>query len=89
MNGNKLKPKSLNSNPFFMSTRPNWTRFWILRANQIHLNPKIEPKIGLNPKKWVKFSSTNLPDLAPTYLLLPLGKWGSKWGDFYWAMWCV
>ena len=26
---------------------------------------------------------------APTYLLLPLGKWGSKWDDFYWAMGCV
>ena len=26
---------------------------------------------------------------APTYLLLPLGKWGSKWGDFHWAMGCV
>ena len=24
-----------------------------------------------------------LPILAPTYLLLPLGKWGSKWGDFH------
>ena len=23
---------------------------------------------------------------APTYLLHPLGKWGSKWGDFHWAM---
>ena len=26
---------------------------------------------------------------APTYLLLPLGNWGSKWGDFHWAMGCV
>ena len=26
---------------------------------------------------------------APTYLLLPLGKWGLKWGDFHWAMGCV
>ena len=26
---------------------------------------------------------------APMYLLLPLGKWGSKWGDFYWGMGCV
>ena len=26
---------------------------------------------------------------APTYLLLPLGKRGSKWGDFHWAMGCV
>ena len=25
-------------------------------------------------------------NIAPTYLLLPLGKWGSKWGDFHWAM---
>ena len=24
--------------------------------------------------------------MAPTYLLLPLGKWGLKWGDFHWAM---
>ena len=24
--------------------------------------------------------------LAPMYLLLPLRKWGSKWGDFHWAM---
>ena len=24
--------------------------------------------------------------MAPTYLLLPLGKRGSKWGDFHWAM---
>ena len=27
--------------------------------------------------------------IAPTYLLLPLGKRGSKWGDFHWAMGCV
>ena len=26
---------------------------------------------------------------APTYLLLPLGIWGSKWGDLHWAMGCV
>ena len=30
-----------------------------------------------------------LIDLVPTYLLLPLGKWGSKSGDFHWAMVCV
>ena len=29
------------------------------------------------------------PNHAPTYLLLPLGKRGSKWGDFHWAMGCV
>ena len=29
------------------------------------------------------------PDIAPTYLLLPLGKRGLKWGDFHWAMGCV
>ena len=23
---------------------------------------------------------------GPMYLLLTLGKWGSKWGDFHWAM---
>ena len=23
---------------------------------------------------------------APAYLLLPLGKWGLKWGDFHWAI---
>ena len=28
-------------------------------------------------------------DTAPTYLLLQLGKRGSKWGDFHWAMGCV
>ena len=26
-----------------------------------------------------------IADSAPTYLLLPLGKWGSKWGDFHWV----
>ena len=26
---------------------------------------------------------------GPMYLLLTLGKWGSKWGDFHWAMGCV
>ena len=26
---------------------------------------------------------------ASTYLLLPLGKWGSKKGDFHWAVGCV
>ena len=26
---------------------------------------------------------------AQTYLLLPLGKWDSKWDDFYWPMGCV
>jgi hypothetical protein len=62
MNGNKLKTKSPNLNPFFMSTRPKWTRFWILRANPTHLNPKIGPKIGLNPKKRVGFGNTNVPD---------------------------
>ena len=30
-----------------------------------------------------------LNNLAPTFLLLPLGKWGSKWGDFHWATGCV
>ena len=50
--------------PFFMSTRPNWTRFWILRANLTRLNPKIGPKIGLNPKRWVGFGRTNVPDLV-------------------------
>ena len=25
-------------------------------------------------------------EFAPTYLLLPLGKWGSKWCDFHLAM---
>ena len=30
-----------------------------------------------------------ITDGAPTYLLLPLGKRGSKWGDFHWAMGCV
>ena len=28
-------------------------------------------------------------DITPTYLLLPLGKWGSKWGYFHWAMGCL
>ena len=27
--------------------------------------------------------------LFATYLLLPLGRWGSKWDDFHWAMGCV
>ena len=36
----------------------------------------------LNP---LRFTS-HLRNKAPTYLLLPLGKWGSKWGDFHWAM---
>ena len=26
---------------------------------------------------------------APMYLLLPLSKWGSKWGVFHWAIECV
>ena len=55
MNGNKLKPKKSELKPFFMSIQPNWTRFWILRANPTHLKPKIGPIIGpiigLNPKK--------------------------------------
>ena len=38
-------------NPFLRSTRPNWTRFGILRASLTLLNPKIGPKIGLNPQK--------------------------------------
>ena len=29
------------------------------------------------------------PYFAPTYLLRELGKRGSKWGDFHWAMGCV
>ena len=27
--------------------------------------------------------------MIPTYLLLPLGKWGWKWGNFHWAMECA
>ena len=26
---------------------------------------------------------------AQTYLLLPLGKWSSRWSDFHWEMGCV
>ena len=41
--------------PFLRSTRPNWTRFWIVRANPTHLNPKV----GLNPKKLIRFGRTD------------------------------
>ena len=34
-----------------LRAQPDWTHFWILRANPTLLNPKIKPKIGLNPKK--------------------------------------
>ena len=40
------------------------------------------------PLEKVKIAQ-RVSDNAPTYLLLPLGKWGSKWGDFHWAMGCV
>ena len=30
-----------------------------------------------------KYPFLFLGSRAPTYLLLPLGKWGSKWGDFH------
>ena len=30
-----------------------------------------------------------VPVKAPTYLLLLLGIWSWKWGDFHWAMGCV
>ena len=54
----------------------------------------------LNPKWNLNFLTKNLllkhytmkipfNVMAPTYLLLPLGKWGSKWGHFHWAMGCV
>jgi hypothetical protein len=36
---------------------------------------------GPIPKPRPKLANT-----APMYLLLPLGKFGSKWGDFHWAM---
>ena len=49
-----------NLKPFLRSTRPNWTRFWILRANLTGLNPKIGPKIGLNPKNRVGFGRASL-----------------------------
>ena len=40
---------------------------------------------------WNFFTITleNLYNFAPMYLLLPLAKRGSKWGDFHWAMGCV
>ena len=48
------------------STRPNWIRFWILRANPTRLKPKIGPKIGLNPEKWVGFHRTICRPTMPT-----------------------
>ena len=35
------------------------------------------------------FTKASIPTYAPTYLILPLGKRGLKWGDFHWAMGCV
>ena len=52
------------------STRPVLTHFRILRANQTHLNPKIGPKIGLNPKKRVGFGCTTCQQRAASYILL-------------------
>ena len=50
------------------STRPDWTRFCILRANLTRLNLKIGPKIGLNPKKWVGFGRTNVDECTRSSL---------------------
>ena len=33
-----------------MSTRPNWTPFWILRANLTRLTLKLGPKLGRTQK---------------------------------------
>ena len=40
------------------------------------------------PLEKVKIAQ-RVSDNTPTYLLLPLGRWGSKWGDVHWAMGCV
>ena len=44
----------------------------------------------LNPLAKDRFvHDTSSIQKAPTYLLLPLAKWGSKCGDFHWAMGCA
>ena len=49
-NGNKLKPKCPDLNPFLRKPDPIGP-FLILRAKPTHLNLKIGPKFGLNPQK--------------------------------------
>ena len=64
------------------------TRNYILRSNDLLLpmqplhcqNNVVDLTYLVFKPLWV---------CAPTYLLLPLGKRGSKWGDFHWAMGCV
>ena len=45
---NRVEPKF---EPFLRPTRPDWTRFLTLRANQTQLNLNFGSKIGFNPKK--------------------------------------
>ena len=44
---------------------------------------------GYGQKRMEKYTKHGQYGIAPTYLLLPLGKRGWKWGDFHWAMGCV
>ena len=64
--------------------------FYICNLASNFLYLKISNKRKKCPLKFTQKMSTRIhPNYAPTYLLLPLGKRGSKWGDFHWAMGCV
>ena len=67
----------------------------LLEEVDISANVNIESRDSQFPNgRLCKLNIQNMPKnstthLAPTYLLLPLGKRGLKWGDFHWAMGCV
>ena len=54
----------------------NQVIFFFMRFSVI-LEPKLKKKLLIHSHS------------APTYLLLPLGKWGSKWGNFHLVMGCA
>ena len=77
----------------------NWKIQFFTALNQVvfPMYQKIILEIGFECKNLLNFICNTmkfnpiLPEgggavMAPTYLLNPLGKRGSKWGDFHWAM---
>ena len=88
--GNNLLPNPTGNGVYLISRR--WPPFGSTESENVH-----ELVCDKNSCNWNKLPQGTLfyrsggfcADYAPTYLLLPLDKWGSKWGDFHWAMGCV
>ena len=77
---------------FYVWPSPLWIKLWGCKLIYQSLKYfSIEERGLVHSVSWLCYKTSF--DLqwgkAPTYLLLPSGKRGSKWGDFYWAMGCV